>query len=151
MISMMTMLVALASVGTTADAQAQVWKGTGLMYDADGQVMSSYSVTLTRMPAGERKMRHTIEVVSDDGEWSKTFNEELTHVGKRRMRIQTEDGAGGALLLGDGFMSVYRTAGDRAYASTILFTGEGEMSILRHELYENRPVHYFTETLRVVD
>ncbi len=141
---------ALTALWTGGIAVADVWTGTGSLYDGNRNLIGSYDLTVNIETAADGSRTSDIKVSLPDG------TEKLIHCqsqGPENKWSKTcDDGmAGGGYYFEKGLISEYveNTAG-KAQATTIIFDSETSMRLLRTELIGNDATRFYVESLTKV-
>ncbi len=125
----------------------QTWQGPGSTFDLQGQVTSSYELTVENTKnEGQTDTRVTI-AFPDGRKIEKQCL--MTEKTKESWTVQCDHGNGGGQCFGEGLCISYEAdANGHAFATTIIVDGENDMRLLRTELQDGKAVRFFREKLQ---
>ena len=129
---------------------ADVWSGTGKQYDNHAQLKGEYDLVVTVDETGENLKAIEVRV---------TANGQIVHEETCAMETDGDawiktcpNGEGGGTYFDFGLASEYFQAkSGNSFATQIILDSDSEMRLMRTELKDGAPVHFYVESLKKND
>lgn len=123
----------------------QLWRGTGVLFAADGTPQGDYALELSIDKLDNGELDQKIKVSMPEQK-PILMSQRISAV-EKGFKITSDVGNGGGLDLGDGFFTTYTTDDKGVTFASSIFAENDQMRILRYELHNGKAVRFFRETL----
>ena len=140
------LLFALFASEITFASTTDVWEGSGILFNEKVEQIGSYTLVVENTKTS-RQIQSYVAVSLPDG---KIIKQQclMTESKEGTWNSKCDHGAGGGQCFGNGLcMSYEKDSKGKAYATTIIKDGNSDMRLLRTELQDGKPVHFFREKL----
>lgn len=150
-------VVSMALGSMAASAEVKVWEGPGRLYNEHAVQVSTYRLKVEVETLADGTKTQNVNVYLPDG---KTYAEKCTITpdkqGKSWEKSCENGSKGSGTCLSFGLCTDYSVKPDgTAYSTQIIIDRDGDnedgsMRLLRYELVDGKPVHFFAESLHRV-
>ncbi len=135
------------SANSTPSQGLGTWEGSGTATDVSGRELGGFSVSVTRKPLANGKVRADASITLANGT-NMTFWQEFETRGPGAFHLVSSHGTGGGRCFANGMcQTLEQTPDGHGYATTIVPDGNGKLRILITELDDGSPLRFFQQTL----
>ena len=143
-------IATLATLWTGGIALADVWTGSGSLFDGNRNLIGTYDLTVNMETAADGSRSTAVTVKLTDGT-EKHINCQSNGTENKWSKTCDDGMAGGGYYFENGLISEYvENAEGLAHATTIIFDSDNDMRLLRTELRGNDATRFFVESLTKV-
>jgi hypothetical protein len=141
---------ALSTMWTGSVAIADVWTGTGSLFDGNRNLIATYDLTVNTETGSDGSRNTAIKVSLPNGS-EKLINCQSSGSENKWSKVCDDGMAGGGYYFEKGLISEYvENAGGTAHATTVIFDSDDSMRLLRTELSNGDATRFFVESLTKV-
>jgi hypothetical protein len=143
-------IAAFTTLWTGGIALADVWTGSGSLYDSNRNLIGTYDLTVNMETTADGSRTTAVKVTLPDGT-EKHINCQSSGSENKWSKTCDDGMAGGGYYFDRGLISEYvENADGLGQATTIILDSENEMRLLRTELRDNDASRFFVESLTKV-